>query len=260
MRRAVLVLVAAASLGERTSSAEKTVADLRPKSPDAQRYLAEGKKSYDIGDFNGAIEKYKAGALVESAPMFNFNLGQVYRQIGDYRAAIFQYQRFLSANPPQEMVVSVQKLLDQMRAELDRQAMREKPTEAITGLEKPTTVVASSAAPSSVVEPWYADAFGWGLSGAGAVAIGAAGYLFVSASSLTDDASNTPDQTRRHDLENQAHTRNVVGAVVVVGGIGLLAAGVIKLVVHSAPAHSRTAVKSLTIQPADRGISVAGRF
>src|SRR5262249_22520143 len=77
-----------------------------------------------------AVEEYKAGALVEAAPIFDYNLGQCYRQLGKYQEAIWHYERFLATGNPQgEVFDAVNGFIAQMKSELDKQAMTQKPTE-----------------------------------------------------------------------------------------------------------------------------------
>lgn len=60
-------------------------------------------------EFDGAVKEYKAGALIESAAIFDYNLGQCYRQLGKYADAIWHYERCLrSGIGTQEEAASIQ--------------------------------------------------------------------------------------------------------------------------------------------------------
>jgi hypothetical protein len=48
----------------------------------AREHLIRGNRLYNTRAFDAAIEAYKAGALAEPAPVFDYNLGQTYRQLG----------------------------------------------------------------------------------------------------------------------------------------------------------------------------------
>ena len=107
--------------------------------------------------------------------------------------------------------------------------------------------------------PTGTDWLGWGMAGAGVAAMGGAAALFFSSSHLIDQANNEPDTRRRNQLHDQAGTRNTIGVIVGIGGIGLTAAGIIKLVLHSremAPAHTTTLEIGITSNSA----FVVGRF
>lgn len=60
----------------------------RPASPEAQEHLDRGNRLYGTRPFEEAIAEYKAGALIEPAPVFDYNLGQCFRQLGRYQEAI----------------------------------------------------------------------------------------------------------------------------------------------------------------------------
>ena len=89
--------------------------------------------------------------------------------------------------------------------------------------------------------------------------MGGAGALFLDASNLSNQANMEPDVRRRNQLHDQAGTRSTVGVVVGIGGLGLTAAGIIKLVLHpreTARVHAAT----LDIEITCRGAFVFGRF
>lgn len=225
----------------------------KPKDDHALQHLVEGNKHYKVQEFEEALAEYKAGALVESAPLFDYNIGQCFRMLGRYKEAIWQYERFLLYGHPtdQEIVDHVNEWLKLMHDELDRKAMTLKPTEPAP----PTTIIVEPD------EPWYRDTLGWGLAGAGAVATGVAAYLLWDASSLSDQANNEPNQTMRHDLQNRSSTRNTVGIVVGIGGVGLLATGIVKLVVHPEDRTTYpTTASSWSLGWTGNGVAAFGRF
>lgn len=93
----------------------------KPKDAVAREHLLQGNKRYRLREFEKAIEEYKAGTLREDAPVFLYNLGQCYRQLGKYQDAIWHYERFLSrARPEGEFKTAVDEFLRQMRAELEK--------------------------------------------------------------------------------------------------------------------------------------------
>ncbi len=66
----------------------------KPKTRDARQHLERGNKLYTLRDFDKAIEEYRAGLLVEDAPVFQYNLAQAYRLSGNYQQALWFYERF----------------------------------------------------------------------------------------------------------------------------------------------------------------------
>lgn len=196
----------------------------KPIGAAALDHLARATKLYNVRSFEEAAAEYKAGALIEPAPVFDYNLGQCYRQLGRYKDAIWHYERFLRASP--ETVVhnaSVATFISQMRAELESRAMTAPPTE-------PAAAVPLNAAPVAPArEHWYADRVGWALTASGVLALGGSVALLRRASELADDANHTASQRASDELHDRADVCTVVGTAMSVGGIALVATGVIKL-------------------------------
>ena len=269
LRLTVLMLVAV--IGTRAAHAEDPPIQ-KPKASAALDHLARANKLYNVRSFEDAATEYKAGALVEPAPIFDYNLGQCYRQLGKFRDAIWHYQRFLKASPEtSEHDVSVRHFIAMMQAELDKPAATEPPTEAATTPPPSTsspaqTPVAAARLPAPVVPlrasddvpPWYKDGLGWGLTVTGVVAIGVAGGLFLDASNLNDDANHAASQRESKDLHDKASTRSLVGTVIGIGGVGLSVTGVIKLAIH--PQRSDRPVTGLRLGVSPGGFTVSGRF
>ncbi len=244
----------------------------KPKIAEALDHLARGNKLYNVRSFEEASVEYKAGALVEPAPIFDYNLGQCYRQLKRYQDAIWHYDRFVKSSPnTPEHVASVQKLIADMKAELDSKAMREPPTDpGPTGETPVPAVVAPNPAEpppaqpraavipaSPAVEPWYADTFGWGLAGVGAVGVVASAGLFVNASGLVDDANHATSQQEQNALRDKADSRKLLGTVIGIGGIALLTTGIIKLAIRP-HAEASTGVTHVGVAPS--GLVVFGQF
>jgi hypothetical protein len=102
----------------------------KPAAAEARNHLVLGNKLYGVRSFDEAAAEYKAGALVEPAPVFDYNLGQCFRQLGKYQEAIWHYERFLTrGNPQGELLDAVNGFIAQMKSELEKRAMTQKPTE-----------------------------------------------------------------------------------------------------------------------------------
>jgi len=107
--------------------------------------------------------------------------------------------------------------------------------------------------------PWYADGAGWALTGTRLIGAGIGGYFFLESADLFDQVNSEDRQDMRQDLRNKAGTRRVVGAVIGAAGVGLLATGVIKLVLHPSSTE-RPAMTSWGVGITDRGVQVFGSF
>jgi len=240
-----------------------------PTSKEAQEHLAKGSKLYGVGEWAKAAEEYKAGALIEEAAIFDYDLGQTYRQAGDYKLAIWHYKRFLKAyTTPGPRLDSVNKFIADMQAELDQKARKEEPTEPATvpgtgsATEPPKPATAPAVQPIALApreqEKWYEDWFGWGLAGTGVVGVAVGGALLLDASSLNDQANRTASQQEAKSLHDKADSRSLLGTVIGVGGLGLLATGAIKLAIHPTDPNATTASWNLGVS--SRGVFVFGRF
>ena len=254
-----IVVLLAVIFATRTAHAEDPPMR-KPKQAAALDHLAQATKLYNVRAFEKAAEEYKAGALVEPAPVFDYNLGQCYRQLHRYEDAIWHYQRFVSQSPETpEHIEASQKFITQMRAELEQRAMTEPPVDE--GTATPTRHEVTSTPivvpPRSVDEPWYDDGLGWGLAGAGLLSVGIATGLFLDSSSLNDDANHATTQMETNALHDKANTRSLLGTVIGIGGAGLLVTGVVKLVIHRTASSTTTA---WNVGVAGNGLVVSGSF
>lgn len=241
----------------------------KPKITEALDHLARGNKLYNVRSFEEASVEYKAGALVEPAPIFDYNLGQCYRQLGRYDDAIWHYQRFLDrANPlPAKYKQAVEDFIREMKAEQEKRAMTKQPTEPAPD-SRPTVIEPASNPPPSprVVtvldrgEPWYADGLGWGLTGTGVVASGASLWLLLDASSLSDDANHEASQEKQTALRNRASDRRLAGAIVGVVGGAALVTGIIKLAIAPKDRQRTVTAADLALGVTSNGVVVSGRF
>lgn len=265
VRRVVLcsILFGAAS----TAHAQDPFA--KPASAEAREHLSRGNKFYGVRDFDKAIAEYKAGALAEQAPIFDYNLGQCYRQLGNYEAAKWHYQQFLRRAAPQgEVLEAVRNFIAQMDAELQKQAMSQAPTDAapMASAADATPIRSASATPPDARDDAGARAserrsfraLAWGLTGAGVVGVAVGGGLLWNAATLRDDANHTADQRDRDALFDKADSRGLLGTVIGVSGGALLTAGVITFLLDGrddASAHT-----AWRIRFAPHGAYVVGWF
>ncbi|HEX8113876.1 MAG TPA: hypothetical protein VF516_39360 [Kofleriaceae bacterium] len=83
--------------------------------------------------------------------------------------------------------------------------------------------------------------------------------MLLSAGHLSDRANTEPDTLRRNQLHEQARNRSTVGAILGIGGIGLTAVGVVKLVLHARETTRPTAAR-LDVGITSNGAFVVGNF
>lgn len=241
------------------ASADNALA--KPKNATAQQRLAAGNKLYRVREFEKAVEEYKAGALIEDVPVFHYNLGQCYRQLGKYEDAIWHYERFIERGKPAgQLRGAVDAFLTQMRSELERKAMSQPPTEPAPepkpAPDPPQPKTTTIKIPG---EPWHRDRVGWGLSAAGVVGVGVSSWLFINAKGLDEDSNAEATQGERKDLRDRASSRRLLGTIVGVGGAGLLVAGLVKLALRPDD-REQTITTSLNLGITGDGVFVTGRF
>ena len=90
----LLMVVATVEPGGAAGDAART-AD-RP----ARVLFERAEAKFDLGSFEAALADYQAAYELEPLPGFLFNIGQCYRNLGDYERARFFYRRFLIARSP----------------------------------------------------------------------------------------------------------------------------------------------------------------
>lgn len=242
-----------------------------PATPAARQHFVQGNRLYRARKFDAAVAAYQAGVVIEPAPVFDFNLGQCYRQLGRYADAIWHYERFLrNGRPSGELHELTTNFVQQLRAELERAGMARPAAgvEADRGVPHapPARPPAPAAIPSAPVidrgdagAPWHSDALGWTLLGGGAAGAGAAAVLLASASGVRTDAKAVQDESRRAELHEAARPRHRAGVVLAVGSAALVATGAIKLMLH-ADERSRPRAASWSLGVIGRGVAVLGRF
>lgn len=260
---AVAALVAFLTL---TGSA---LADLKkPKDKEALRLYKEANAHYNVREVDEAIEKYKESIKIEESEAAVYNLALVLRKERKFEDSIWFYKRLLKiAKLTKADVKEVESLIAGMEAELELQTAEKPPDQPLDdegsapdGPPKepaePVPPVFHPPADSTERPEWFADGWGWALSGAGVVVAGVgAGFLF-NADSISARADDEPDEDRRADLRSTADTRRVFGIGGTIVGAGLLAAGVIKLAL--VPSSRSATSPSVTVS--SRSVSLAWRF
>ena len=68
----------------------------------AKLHFDRGEKLYALTRFSEAIDEYQKAFDAKPLPDFLFNIGQCYRNLGDYDSAIFSYRKYLTLaqDPP----------------------------------------------------------------------------------------------------------------------------------------------------------------
>lgn len=111
----------------------------------AKAAFGKGKKDFEAGRFEKAVEQYEKAYALSGMPAILFNLGQCHKKLGNWEKAVDHFQRFLAEAPkpiPNEALAK--QLLEESRVKL-AEAAAKKPKG-----QEPVAKVAPAAAP---VEP-----------------------------------------------------------------------------------------------------------
>jgi tetratricopeptide (TPR) repeat protein len=89
---------------------------------EARRLARTGQVYYESGQFERALDAYRAAYETAPAPGVLFNMGQCYRQLGEHERAIFFLQGYLRGSPEAPNRADVEALIVDEQAALERQA------------------------------------------------------------------------------------------------------------------------------------------
>ena len=246
----------------------------KPSNLRAAEHLTTGNRHYRVREFERAIEEFKAGALIEDAPIFLYNLGQAYRQLGKYEDAIWHYERFVNrTHPTGQLKEAIDKFLVDMRAELAKRTPDPPPTNATTPAEsmpRPGPDPAPAATPIPIAPPEGRSGLSTrrkisiGVAAGSLAAVGVGVILGVRANGFEDDAKQlcpmmTCDRAgEANDLLERGQTSATYANVAF--GVGAAAAiGAAVLWFTGANAGTQTAVVP-HVSGSSAGLGVTTRF
>jgi tetratricopeptide (TPR) repeat protein len=86
----------------------------------AKRHFERGEKLYALTKFSEALDEYQKAFDAKPLPDFLFNIGQCYRNLGDYDSAIFSYQKYLKLAPDAPNRDKVEQLISDLEAKQDQ--------------------------------------------------------------------------------------------------------------------------------------------
>jgi hypothetical protein len=226
----------------------------------AKDLYAQGKRYYDVADYDHAIEAWKQAYVLASAPILLYNIGQAYRLKGDCTSALRFY-----ANYEREAGAEVDKVsLDEARARCNPQP---------TGANQPPTFPVSPQPPSAATlhavdldhhPPPHEEADGSGKKTAGlvtvaggAVLVGVGLYLEHVASEDASKVSGFRGQwtQTQADWQSSGQTASTWGAITTGAGVAALAGGAVLYYLGM-----RTDRVDVAVTAHGAGVSWAGSF
>jgi tetratricopeptide (TPR) repeat protein len=238
LARVTSLVLAAALAAAGPAAAQRSPRERAALSRDA---YDSGKKHYNLGEFDRAIELWRQGYEYKDDPMFLYNIAQAYRQKGDHEKAIFFYRAYLREEPRarnrgdvEERIAELTRLVE--AAQTPEAAPPSEPVSPPEPEAKPPVAPETEPTPPPVRDE--APRPGRSLKIGGAVAGGvgagalAAGIVFLArASSIEgeiEDAarSGEPWSAALVDREQAGRTSSVVGWIGIGAGAALAATGV----------------------------------
>ena len=132
-----------------------------PATRAARRHYERGEKLFALGKFDDALEEYQTAFDAKPLPGFLYNIGQCYRNLGDYDQAIFSFKKYLKLEPEasnREQVERTIEELEEKKAQGDSQKFVRKKKEE----------------PKPVYKKW------WFWTGIGVAAVGGTAAIYAS--------------------------------------------------------------------------------
>src|SRR2546423_15134879 len=83
----------------------------------AKQAYTEGKRQYDLGEYDAALAAFKKAYLNYEEPVFLFNIAQCYRALGDRPAAVRTHPAVLPNWPKAPNREQVERIVAQLEAE-----------------------------------------------------------------------------------------------------------------------------------------------
>ena len=91
-----------------------------PATRASKRHFDRGEKLFALGKFDEALDEYQKAFDAKPIPDFLFNIGQCYRNLGDYQQAIFSFKKYLKLEPDAPDKEQVEKLIDELEEKQER--------------------------------------------------------------------------------------------------------------------------------------------
>ena len=142
-----------------------------PAMRSARRHYDRGEKLFALGKFDEALDEYQKAFDAKPLPGFLFNIGQCYRNLGDYDQAIFSFKKFLKLDPETPKRDAVEKLLEELE---DKKERGESKKLILKKQEEPP-----EQPPPATKKPIYKEWWFW--TGVGAVAVLGGVGIYVEA-------------------------------------------------------------------------------
>ena len=133
----------------------------------ARGHFRRGETHFAMGRFAEALKEYQAAYELRPLPGFLFNIGQCYRNLGNFEQAVFSFKRYVRLKPDAANRAAVEELVTDLERQIAAQKAARPPS--LGGPTGPTgIVVVPPPPPPPIYKRW------WFWTGLVAIAAGAA--------------------------------------------------------------------------------------
>lgn len=249
--RTLLFAVTALALGTAEAAPKKGKAS--PKQQ-AAAHVEKAMKAHAEEKFDVALTELEAAYQLDPQPDLLFAIGQVHVKLGDCKAAIDSYEKFLGKTKDAQAKAVVNQAIDACKKEL----ATPKPDPTPTPDPTPDPVVTPDPTPKPEPEPvrespfqprssdpvpprperrtertpWYKDPLGDTLVIGGTLAVVGGIVMYSGARADLDDAEAAPTHADYQSLVDDAKSKRTFSVVLLGGGAALVGAGITRYVLR----------------------------
>jgi tetratricopeptide (TPR) repeat protein len=91
-----------------------------PSTKSAKRHFDRGQKLFNLGKFDEALDEYQQAYEAKEIPAILFNIGQCYRNLGDFDAAVFSFKKYLKLEPDADNREQVEEYIEELETEQEK--------------------------------------------------------------------------------------------------------------------------------------------
>jgi len=235
LRRSLALVIATSVLLPLPASAQHK--SDRERSALARQAFDDGKKAYNVGEFEKAIDLWKQAYEYRDDPIFLYNIAQAYRQKGDPPKAIFFYRAYLRESPRAKNRADVEARITELQKLIDAQPPPEPPKPEPEPPPPPPVVVTPAPLPPPVDEPVVSAHPGQPLvigglvtGGVGVAALATGVVFFLKSRSIASDLEQqnrdgVPWTQALRDKESEGKRDSTLGAVGIAVGTAAVLTG-----------------------------------
>lgn len=226
------IVIAVLAVAVRTATAQPKA----PPNPAADAALEEGRKLYNVQDWDAAIAKFKEAYTLRPDSASLFNIAQSYRLKGDCAAAAIQYRTYRRSYPNEKNIDKVEKFIVEMDdcAAKTQATTKPPPVEPTVEPEgKNPKLPPTQPPPPPPAAPKASPVLRWGgltAIGVGVIGLGLGGKYAVDGNDFEDDFAKVcaVSCTSAHALQierdgNAANRKawvfTAAGGVALIGGV-----------------------------------------